>query len=77
MAQRLMAAIEAAERREEMVGLTILAGYDAVADVRESGTQPAALMAGATTALRQSQAEPSGPAIRRYAANAEGLLRTE
>ncbi|MGD8700621.1 MAG: hypothetical protein PVJ43_15095, partial [Gemmatimonadales bacterium] len=71
------AAIEAAERRAELPGLTLLAGYDAVADVRESGTQPAALMAGATTALRQSQAEPSGPAIRRYEMNSEGLLRSE
>jgi PleD family two-component response regulator len=77
MAQRLTAAIEAAERREEFSGMNLLAGYDAVADVRESGTQPAALMAGATTALRQSQAEPSGPAIRRYAANGEGILRPE
>jgi PleD family two-component response regulator len=76
MAQRLTAAIEVAERREGggMEGLTLLAGYDAVADVRESGMQPAALMAGATTALRQSQGEPSGPAIRRYTANTEGSL---
>jgi PleD family two-component response regulator len=77
MAQRLTAAIEAAERRSEAVGLTLLAGYDAVEDVRESGTQPAALMAGATTALRQSQAEPSGPAIRRYETNNEGILSPE
>jgi PleD family two-component response regulator len=77
MARRLTAAIEAAERREDAAGLTLLAGYDAVTDVRESGTQPAVLMAGATTALRQSQAEPSGPAIRRYTANSEGLLTPE
>jgi PleD family two-component response regulator len=77
MARRLTAAIEAAERRNDVAGLTLLAGYDAVADVRESGTQPAVLMAGATTALRQSQAEPSGPAIRRYAAEGAEQLNSE
>ena len=67
LAQRLVSAAEAAQReRPEPLALTLLAGYDAAPDLREASTQPAALLAGATTALRQSQAEQGGPAIQRY-----------
>ena len=67
LAQRLASAVEVAQQeRPESIPLTLLAGYDAAPNVREAGTQPAALLAGATTALRQSQAEPGGPAIRRF-----------
>ncbi len=50
----------------------MLAGYDAVPNFREAGIQPAALLAGATTALRWSQAERSGERIRRYEGDREG-----
>lgn len=49
----------------------LLAGYDAVSDLRLAAKQSAALLAGATTALRQSQAEPDGPTIRRYEGNGQ------
>ncbi len=72
LAQRLATAVEAElEAAGEVFPLTILAGYDAVANLRESGTRPSALLAGATTALRRSQAEPGGPTIRRYNGNSE------
>lgn len=72
LAQRFAAAAEQAAGREKAPRLTLLAGYDAVPDVREAHAQPSALLAGATTALRQTQAQSGGPAIRRYEGG-EGL----
>ncbi len=73
LAQRLVSAVEAAQLEQPgALPLTLLAGYDAAPDLREASTQPAALLAGATTALRQSQAEHGGPAIRRYEEDREG-----
>ena len=46
--------------------LTVLAGYHAVSDLRESGVQPSELMAGATTALRRLQIEPGEERISRH-----------
>ncbi len=66
LAKRLVAAAEAGLADHEGPSLALLAGYDAVTDLRSAGKQAAALLAGATTALRQSQAEPGGPSIRRY-----------
>jgi len=54
--------------------LQLLAGYDAVADFREAGIQPSALLAGATTALRRCQAEPGDAPIRRYEGGREGTV---
>ena len=72
LAQRLVSAVEASELdTTEPLDLALVAGYDAAEDLREAGTQPAALLAGATTALRQSQAEPGGAAIRRYGGEGE------
>jgi len=64
LARRFVAAVEASVDRAESTPLALLAGYDAVHDLREAGIQPAALLAGATTALRQSQAETGGDRIR-------------
>ncbi len=67
LAQRMVGMAEMLESADEGApSLTLLAGYDAVENMREAGTQPGALLAGATTALRQSQGEPGGPAIRQY-----------
>jgi PleD family two-component response regulator len=66
MAQRLASAVEVAGNGPDLPPVTLLAGYDAVDDVREKSAQPSALLAGATTALRQIQAAPGGPAIRRF-----------
>ncbi len=70
LAKRLLAAAES-DGDDNLPRLKLRAGYDAVHDAREAGSQPAALMAGATTALRQSRAAPEGPAIRRYAADSQ------
>ncbi len=67
LAQRLIAEAERSDNGgDQPEAVAVLAGYDAVEDVRDSGVQPAALLAAATTALRQAQSEPNGPAIRRY-----------
>lgn len=73
-AYRLAARIAAAADTSEWQGwehyrLSVMAGYDAVHDVRAADKTGAALLAGATTALRRSQTEPGGPAIRRYDGN--------
>lgn len=70
MAQRIISAAESS-RRDGLPGFALLAGYHAVGNMMRTGTQPAALLAGATTALRQNQAEPGGPVIRRYEVSAE------
>jgi diguanylate cyclase (GGDEF)-like protein len=66
LAQRLQSAAESAAEDGDADGLSVLAGYDAVSDFRTAGIQPAALLAGATAALRQSQQDPNGVAIHRY-----------
>ncbi|UCC47423.1 MAG: response regulator, partial [Gemmatimonadota bacterium] len=70
LAERLVRTAEITEDAEAR--LKVLAGYDAVSDFREAGIQPAALLAGATLALRRCQAEPGGEAIRRYDGDREG-----
>ena len=66
LAERLTAAIEHVVEEDEKAPLTVLAGYHAVDDLRESGVQPSELMAGATTALRRLQIDPSGKRISRH-----------
>jgi two-component system chemotaxis response regulator CheY len=66
LAQRLQSAAESAANEGDAGALSVLAGYDAVPDFRTAGVQPAALLAGATAALRQSQQDPNGLAIHRY-----------
>lgn len=70
LAKRMVSRMETAGGAEE-IRLRVLAGYHAVSDLRQAEIQPAALLAGATTALRQSQAQSEGPAIRRYEGNGE------
>ena len=70
LAERLVRSAETGDEGEAPV--QVLAGYDAVPDFREAGIQPAALLAGATTALRRCQAEPNGEPIRRYEGGREG-----
>jgi len=67
LAQRLQSTAESAADEGDVGGLCVLAGYDAVSDFRTAGVQPAALLAGATAALRQSQQDPNGVTIHRYA----------
>ncbi len=76
LAKRLVSAAEAALPDFEAPSLALLAGYDAVANLRSAGKQAAALLAGATTALRQSQVEPGSPAIRRYNGDGQGGTRS-
>ncbi|NIR44981.1 MAG: response regulator [Gammaproteobacteria bacterium] len=64
VAERLKEAAEAGPGAVEE--LTLAVGYDAVSDFRVAGIQPAALLAGATAALRQSQQAGNGIAIRRF-----------
>jgi PleD family two-component response regulator len=72
MARRLTRALEAAEgERAGGPPLKTLVGYDAVGNLRTAGIESATLLAGATTALRRSQAEPGGTAIRRFDRNHE------
>jgi Ser/Thr protein kinase RdoA (MazF antagonist) len=66
----MVSRMETAEGAER-IRLRVLAGYHAVNDLRQAEIQPAALLAGATTALRRSQSESEGPAIRRYEGNGE------
>jgi diguanylate cyclase (GGDEF)-like protein len=70
LAKRMVSRMETAEGAEQ-IRLRVLAGYHAVSDLRQAEIQPAALLAGATTALRQSQSQSEGPAIRRYEGNGE------
>lgn len=74
LAQRMITAVEAS-RDEGLPSFTLIAGYHAVENMLRADTQPAALLAGATTALRQNQTAPGGPIIRRYElkAGAHGL----
>lgn len=64
LAQRFVAAVAVSSKPEQPISL--LAGYDAVNDFRAAGIQPSALLAGATTALRQSQLEQDGQLIKRH-----------
>ncbi len=66
LAKRLQKAVEEAALEAGVAPPRLLAGYDAVDDFHSSGIQPAALMAGATTALRRLQAEPNDETILRY-----------
>jgi PleD family two-component response regulator len=65
LARRLVDAVQTRALEEGKAPLILLAGYDAVPDLRAAGIQPAALLAGATTALRRTEAEPGGETIRR------------
>jgi PleD family two-component response regulator len=71
LAQRLQSTTESAAEDSDAGKLSVLAGYDAVSDFRTAGIQPAALVAGATAALRQSQQDPNGVAIHRYSGQRE------
>jgi PleD family two-component response regulator len=66
LAERLSAEVEAALAAGGKATVKLLAGYDAVPDFRTAGIQPAALLAGATTALRRLQAEPGAQATLKY-----------
>ncbi len=66
LAERLTAAIESVVEEIDRAPLTVLAGYHAVDDLRESGVQPSELMAGATTALRRLQIDPGEKRISRH-----------
>ncbi len=66
LAERLAAEVEAALTSDKTSGVKLLAGYDAVPDFRTAGIQPAALLAGATTALRRLQSQPGEQATLKY-----------
>lgn len=68
LAKRMVSRLETTEGTQE-TQLRFLAGYHAVSDLRQAEIQPATLLAGATTALRQSQSQSDGRAIRRYEGN--------
>jgi GGDEF domain-containing protein len=72
LAQRLLRAVDTAAIEEGVAPPQLLAGYDAVADFQRAGIQPAALLAGATTALRRLQGEPGAEAILRYEGERDG-----
>lgn len=71
LARRISNAVLSAQNGEESE-VRVLAGYHAVPNVRESAIRPAALLAGATTTLRQIQMSPDGPTIRGYEGNGNG-----
>jgi len=66
LAQRLLRALDTAALEDGVAPPRLLAGYSAVGDVHAAGIQPAALLAGATTALHRLQAEPGDETILRY-----------
>jgi PleD family two-component response regulator len=69
MAQRLARVIETAGPRPAGVpSLRVHAGYDAVADLHETPTEPAGLLEHAVTALDQARAGGPGERIRAYRA---------
>jgi len=69
MAQRLSRVIETAGPEPAGVpSLRVHAGYDAVADVHETPTEPAGLLEHAVTALDQARAAGRGERIRAYRA---------
>lgn len=66
LAQRLLRALETAALEDGVAPPRLVAGYNAVSDFHAAGIQPAALLAGATTALRRVPVEPGDETILRY-----------
>jgi PleD family two-component response regulator len=71
LARRLLRAVDSAAQEEGVARPRLLVGYNAVSDFQASGIQPAALLAGATTALRRLQAEPGDATILHYEGEGE------
>jgi GGDEF domain-containing protein len=73
LAQRLLRALDSAALEDGVAPPRLLAGYNAVEDFQAAGIQPAALLAGATTALRRLQAEQGDETILRYQGEGDAL----